>query len=462
MAKNETKSGLVDGYHPLVVAPLEPKYPSRRVTGETSYFVGSVRFSVLLILFFCNTVMYLARINMSVAIVYMYRDDQEFEKSVVLSAFYWGYASSQILAGYLAARYGGRIVLLVSILGCGIGTCIIPLDTSMPMVVGMRALIGMCQGANYPSQMILLSGWIPWFERSRALSIISAGESLGTIVALFGGPYLVAHTKAWASIFWVTGLAAIAAFAMVFVVLFEGPEDMHSSGWLSSEEMRFIHSGRSIIIRPKSVPWGKFFRSVPYLSCICVHFCSDWGYLLILCYLPSYWRNVYQVNDSQMAFFSVLPCIGIPIVSILGATFADWLLSQKVSLLAVRKGMTALGLGAPALCFHLLSYCKPCKASCPAFWFALGVMVLGVSLRGFQTGGWASNYLDIGPSHVSHLFSIANSIGAVSGILAPLVTGAIISDSIMNWSYVFNTVAVLYLLGGLVFVSFAKAHVLFH
>jgi len=403
-------------HHPLVVPSLEPKYPSRTTTGEKSPFVGSSRFAVLLVLFFCNTIVYLVRINMSVAIVYMYRDDQEFEKSVVLSSFYWGYASSQILAGYLAARYGGRIILVCSMLGCGICTCMIPLNTSMRMVVAMRALIGVCQGANYPSQMILLSKWIPWFERSRALSIISAGESLGTIVALFGGPYLVSSTQSWESIFWLTGLTSIVAFAVVFLVLFEGPEEMHRSGLLSSREIQFIQSGRSIIVRSKSVPWGQFFRSVPYLSCICIHFCSDWGYLLILCYLPSYWRNVYQVSDSQMAFFSVLPCIGIPIVSILGATFADWLLSRKVSLLAVRKGMSALGLWAPAICFHLLSYCKPCKASCPAFWFALGVMVLGVSLRGFQTGGWASNYLDIGPSYVSHLFSIANSIGATSGV----------------------------------------------
>jgi len=84
-----------------------------------------------------------------------------------------------------------------------------------------------------------------------------------------------------------------------------------------------------------TIPYGKFLRSIPYLSTVAIHFCSDWGYLLILCYLPSYWRNVYQVSDSQMAFFSVLPCIGIPIVSIFGATFADWLLSQKVSLLQV-------------------------------------------------------------------------------------------------------------------------------
>mmetsp|Transcript_7352 Transcript_7352/g.11162 ORF Transcript_7352/g.11162 Transcript_7352/m.11162 type:complete len:480 (+) Transcript_7352:100-1539(+) len=464
--KNDVESaakGLANGEHyPLIAQSLEPKYPSRSasIADQASRFVGSSRFFVLVILFLCNTGMYVARINMSVAIVYMYRDDQEFEKGIVLSAFFWGYASSQVLAGYLAARYGGKLMLSFAIFGCAIGTCLIPLRATFTFLVVMRAIVGVCQGASYPSQMTLLSEWVPWFERSRALSIISAGESVGTIITLFVAPYIAQHTGSWEMIFWASGLINL---VILFVVVFflQTPDEMLNLGWISIQELNFINKGRSKIFRPKSVPWGKFFTSIPYLSCVFIHFCSDWGYLLILCYLPSYWRNVYQVSDSEMAFFSVLPCIGIPLVSILGATFADWLLSKKTRLLTVRKAMSAVGLGAPALCFHLLSYAKPCKASCPAFYFALVTMVLGVSLRGFQTGGWASNYLDIGPSYVSHLFSIANSFGAVSGILAPLVTGAIISDSIENWGTVFNTVALLYMLGGIVFVTFGKAHVIF-
>eukprot|EP00954_Amorphochlora_amoebiformis_P024540 1366981-Amorphochlora_amoeboformis.AAC.1 len=77
---------------------------------------------------------------------------------------------------------------------------------------------------------------------------------------------------------------------------------MQARGWLSDSELRFINIGRSRLIRPKSnrklniqIPWVEFLSNIPYLSVVCIHFCSDWGYLLILSYLPSYWRNVYQV-----------------------------------------------------------------------------------------------------------------------------------------------------------------------
>eukprot|EP00466_Bigelowiella_natans_P011047 jgi/Bigna1/90873/estExt_fgenesh1_pg.C_810092 len=459
-------------YNTLIVPNLEPKYPSRSSSiFSSSSFLGSSRFFVLMILFVCNTAMYLARINLSVAIVYMYTDDQEFEKSVALSAFYWGGVCKLSDIGWVSSckiwREENPSLVLLSF------------HLFLKSLIIITIAIYIYQGASYPSQMALLSGWIPWFERSRALSIISAGESLGTIITLFGGPYIVNMCNCWSGLFYATGIANLVVFVIISLMLFETPEEMKEWGWLSSAEMRFLNSdsarprrrrtrSRSLLDNGDSqyrdhdtIPYGKFLRSIPYLSTVAIHFCSDWGYLLILCYLPSYWRNVYQVSDSQMAFFSVLPCIGIPIVSIFGATFADWLLSQKVSLLQVRKSMSVLGLGLPALCFHLLSYCKPCRASCPTFWFAVFTMIAGVSFRGFQTGGWASNYLDIGPKYVSHLFSIANSVGAVSGILAPLVTGAIISDGVGNWGVVFNMVAVMYVLGGVVFYIFGKAHVLF-
>ncbi|EJW70492.1 hypothetical protein WUBG_18602, partial [Wuchereria bancrofti] len=44
----------------------------------------------------------------------------------VLSAFFWGYISSQILGGYLASRYGGRLVIGITVLGCAILTLLSP------------------------------------------------------------------------------------------------------------------------------------------------------------------------------------------------------------------------------------------------------------------------------------------------------------------------------------------------
>jgi ACS family sodium-dependent inorganic phosphate cotransporter-like MFS transporter 9 len=44
----------------------------------------------------------------------------------VLSCFFWGYASTQIIGGYLADTYGGERVLVASTLFWAVITCLTP------------------------------------------------------------------------------------------------------------------------------------------------------------------------------------------------------------------------------------------------------------------------------------------------------------------------------------------------
>lgn len=46
----------------------------------------------------------------------------------MLSSFFWGYVFTQVPAGYLSSRIGGKRLLFWSILGCGILTLFTPLS----------------------------------------------------------------------------------------------------------------------------------------------------------------------------------------------------------------------------------------------------------------------------------------------------------------------------------------------
>lgn len=65
----------------------------------------------------------------------------------VLSAFFWGYMCSQILGGYLAGRYGGKLVIGVVVLGSAVLTLASPVaaTTSVYVFIAVRALIGFFQ-----------------------------------------------------------------------------------------------------------------------------------------------------------------------------------------------------------------------------------------------------------------------------------------------------------------------------
>jgi MFS family permease len=75
---------------------------------------------------------------------------------VILGAFFWGYACTQIFAGWLADRIGGDACLAVAALSWGVLTLLAPAlfsaayaATAMPVmfIIAVRVLTGACQGA---------------------------------------------------------------------------------------------------------------------------------------------------------------------------------------------------------------------------------------------------------------------------------------------------------------------------
>ena len=63
---------------------------------------------------FCSTfICYIDRVNISVAILPMAQEYgwNQTTQGVVLSSFFYGYLATQIFGGWLADRYGGKVVL---------------------------------------------------------------------------------------------------------------------------------------------------------------------------------------------------------------------------------------------------------------------------------------------------------------------------------------------------------------
>lgn len=69
--------------------------------------------AVLAFLGFCN--LYILRVNLSVAIVSITTTTKEFDwdsktKGLILSSFFYGYILTQLPGGWLASKYGGKVV----------------------------------------------------------------------------------------------------------------------------------------------------------------------------------------------------------------------------------------------------------------------------------------------------------------------------------------------------------------
>ena len=164
-------------------------------------FLCSVRFGIVVLLMLCNLCLYACRANISVAIIYMFPNNDKLEGQM-LAAFYVGYTVSQVPGGFLAARFGAKRVLSVCVVGWTTVTLLTGIVGSSPAALfALRCLVGVCEGPNYPCQVQIIAAWIPYNERSTCWALVVAGESMGTMIALLLGP-LIASSFGWRVIFW--------------------------------------------------------------------------------------------------------------------------------------------------------------------------------------------------------------------------------------------------------------------
>eukprot|EP00911_Craspedida_sp_UC1_P001061 UC1_evm1s797 len=130
---------------------------------------------------------YALRVNLSVAAVAMAREFywSNSEKGNVLSAFFFGYICTQVLGGYVAARYGGKYVYGCGVLVTTLLTLLTPLVAhNMPALLALRVVEGFGEGVTYPAMHAIWSVWAPPLERSKLAAIGYSGAYLGTVIAL--------------------------------------------------------------------------------------------------------------------------------------------------------------------------------------------------------------------------------------------------------------------------------------
>lgn len=100
-------------------------------------------------------------------------------KSIILSAFFWGYVLPQVIAGWLANRYGPKWFLITTMCIGSLAGLVIPTAAKFFDSYGVivcRVIQGICQGFLYPSTHYLLSQWVPMNERSRFGSFAYGGK----------------------------------------------------------------------------------------------------------------------------------------------------------------------------------------------------------------------------------------------------------------------------------------------
>ncbi|CAH1250648.1 SLC17A5 [Branchiostoma lanceolatum] len=97
----------------------------------------------------------------------------------ILGAYSYGHVLSQVLGGFLEARFGGKKVLGLNMLLASVLTLLTPVAAFAGewWLFVVRVLVGFGQGVVFPCTFGMLSRWAPPVERGRLLTIATLGAA---------------------------------------------------------------------------------------------------------------------------------------------------------------------------------------------------------------------------------------------------------------------------------------------
>ena len=403
--------------------------------------------------FLSVVVCYIDRVNISYAILPMAKEYgwDTATQGWVLSSFFMGYLVTQLAGGWAAARIGGRALLTLGVLWWSLFTILTPPAASISLgaLICARIGMGLGEGVAFPAIYQLFGRWIPAHERARAAALNGSGIPLGTVLATLATPWIVVHFG-WPAVFYAFGAAGLVWFAFWQLTSSERVEDAPG---IHASEITYIRAHTMAAVEKPVVPWAQILRSLPVWVLVFNHFCSNWGFYVILSWLPRYFADVHKLDLQGAGYASLLPWLVMFLASNVGAQLADRLLGRGFTVTFVRKLMQSIGFFGAAATLLAIGQ----VSSVPV---AIALMCVSLGLGSFALSGFGSNHLDIAPRYAGALMGLSNTAGTLPGIIGVTVTGYILAAT-GSWPLVFGIAAALYVAGGIVWILFATGERLF-
>jgi sugar phosphate permease len=138
-----------------------------------------------------------------------------------------GYLTMAIIGGFLAARFGTRIVVTFALMLLGITLMLTGLAQSFGFALFMRFLSGMGSGAANVPAMALSSAWFAMRRRGFATGIVSGGTGAGTLISgLLVPPVLSSYgIEGWRNAWYILGGIVLVIAAVMFALIRSRPDE---------------------------------------------------------------------------------------------------------------------------------------------------------------------------------------------------------------------------------------------
>jgi MFS family permease len=337
------------------------------------------------------------------------------EMGVLLSAFGWAYAFSQVPVGALIDRLGPRRLLAYGVTLWSAAQLLCGLVTGMGQFFAARLVLGIGESPQMPSGGRVVRDWFAVRDRGLPTGFFNGASSLGTTLA---APVLTGLMLAfgWRWMFIIMGVVGLIAGG-AWYLLYREPAEVR----LTEAEHRYRSQGDEAreIRRIGVAQWGGLFRCPTTWGLLLGYFGVVYMQWVFYSWLPGYLEIQRHMSVAYTGLAASIPYAFAFAGSLCAGGLADFLARRGVGPINSRK-LPLCGVLVLETIFVIAAALVP--GNTEAIVCCSAAMFLGT---GGTTFSWALVTILAPANCTGSLGSLQNFGGQVGGALAPILTGLI-------------------------------------
>ncbi len=355
----------------------------------------------------------------------------------VFSAFTLAYALFEMPSGYLADRFGARLMMARIVVWWSGLTTLTGAATGFFSLLVTRFLFGVGEAGVMPTLARAFGRWLPWHESGRAFgATIMAGAVAGAVTQ----PLAMALFE---EIGWRAGFVCFGCVGLVWVWFwlrwFYDEPQLHPR--IRPEELQLILAQR--VGEGSGIHWTKTLLRNEYLGLCGSYFLVIYGWYFYITWLPSYLIRARGFGALEAGGFAALPLVAIAVGVALGGWLSD-ALSKRFGGVLGRGLPGSLGLFAAASCLGGSVHVEHAVWAAALLSVAAGFAALSVA------PAWAACN-ELGGKDAGVLTGGMNMCGNFGGALNGVVIGWM-QEAWGSWDSGLWTIVVGYFLGALLWL----------
>ena len=211
-----------------------------------------------------------------------------------------GYLSLAIIGGFLAARFGTRVIITLALILMGVTMILTGFSQSFAFAFLMRLLTGFGNGAAYVPAMALGSAWFAVKRRGFATGIVSGGIGVGTFIAGVIVPAILKSygSESWRFCWYYLGGIVLVISGIVYLFVRSRPEEKGLMP-IGSEDRIRAPKPQEDAKKASALQWGLVYRvkNVWYLGF--VYLMYGFSYVIYMTFFGAYLVKEMGLSQAQ-------------------------------------------------------------------------------------------------------------------------------------------------------------------